>query len=261
MPIRALALLALPCLVACQGESQEVPVSAGPAVASSALPGAVAPAPAPAAPPDPAPNLPVRYLALGDSYTIGEGVPEQGRWPVQLAALLRGEGWNVEPPRIVARTGWTVRDLLDALDNARPQGPFQLVTVLIGVNDQYRGRPPEVLRAGLRELLPRALELAGGHAPRVVVVTIPDWGVTRFARGQDRAAVAASIDAFNAVVREEAAQAGLTVVDVTALSRQAGSDAAYLVEDGLHPSAKAYGEWARAILPAARAAVQAAPGR
>lgn len=192
-----------------------------------------------------------RYLALGDSYTIGEGVAESGRWPVQLAAALRARGVRIEDPAIIARTGWITDELDAAITAAAPTGTFDLVTLLIGVNDQYRGRTAEQYREPFRKLLGRAIGFAGGVASHVVVVSIPDWGVTRFAEGRDRAAIAKAIDEFNAVNREETRKAGARYVDVTPASREAGQQADFLVADGLHPSAAAYSRWTELIVPAA----------
>lgn len=192
-----------------------------------------------------------RYLALGDSYTIGEGVAESGRWPVQLVEALRARGVRILDPVIIARTGWTTDELDGAITAAAPTGPFDLVTLLIGVNDQYRGRTAQDYRAPFRKLLDRAIGLAGGVASHVVVVSIPDWGVTRFAEGRDRAAIARAIDEFNAVNREETRKAGARYVDVTPASREAGQQQGFLVADGLHPSAAAYATWTKLIAPAA----------
>lgn len=194
----------------------------------------------------------MRFLALGDSYTIGEGVAEEERWPVRLAALLREEGVSVADPEIIATTGWTTDELSDGIDRANPQGPYALVTLLIGVNNQYRGRGVEEYREQFRELLGRAVGFAGGEAGRVVVVSIPDWGTTPFAAGRDRAQIAAEIDRFNAVNRAEAEQGGARWVDVTAHSRSSSADVA---GDGLHPGPASYDAWARVALPAARAAL------
>ena len=193
----------------------------------------------------------MRFLALGDSYTIGEGVAEAERWPVRLAALLRERGIPVGDPEIIARTGWTTDELSAAIDDADPQGPYALVSLLIGVNNQYRGRDAEEYRAELAGLVRRAVGFAGGDASRVLVLSIPDWGVTPFAAGRDRARIAAEIDAYNAIAREEAARAGARSVDVTAQTRASGADPASLVGDGLHPSGLSYAEWARLALPAA----------
>lgn len=199
------------------------------------------------------------YLALGDSYTIGEGVEPAGRWPVRLAAKLRERGRRVAEPEIVARTGWTTDELSAAID-ARTLAPrWDLVTLLIGVNNQYRGRPLEEYRGQFRELLARAVRFAGGEPGHVLVVSIPDWGVTRFAAGRDRAAIAREIDAFNDVARAEARGHGVRWADVTALSRRHGDDPAFLAEDGLHPSAAAYAEWAAAADSALAGAAPARP--
>lgn len=194
---------------------------------------------------EPAQGGSLRYLALGDSYTIGEGVSLSERWPVQLAALLRRQGIAVREPEIIARTGWTVAELSAGMDAAAPRGPFDLVTLLIGVNDQYRGADPEAYRPAFARILARATALAGGDARRVVVLSIPDWGVTPFARqsGRDPARIAAEIDRFNAVNRQEAEKAGVRFVDITPLSRRAGEEPGFLAPDGLHYSGAMHGEW------------------
>jgi lysophospholipase L1-like esterase len=192
-----------------------------------------------------------RYLALGDSYTIGESVAAEERFPHQLAREL-----GIGTPQIIAKTGWTTDELNEAIDAANPQGPFDLVTLLIGVNNQYRGRDAEQYRGEFAALLRRAIGFAGGDAKKVVVVSIPDWGVTPFAEGRDRAKIAAEIDRYNAVNREEAQRAGARYVDITPVSR--GEDPALVAGDHLHPSAAQYREWTRLILPEARAIWSAA---
>lgn len=187
-----------------------------------------------------------RYLALGDSYTIGESVAPAERFPHQLAREL-----GITEPQIIAKTGWTTDELNAAIDAAEPRGPFELVTLLIGVNNQYRNRDVEQYRTEFAALLRRAVGFAGGDPRRVIVVSIPDWGVTPFAEGRDRAAIAAAIDAYNAVNREETARAGSRYVDITATSRR--PDASLVAADGLHPSGAQYAEWTRMILPEARA--------
>jgi lysophospholipase L1-like esterase len=198
-----------------------------------------------------------RFLALGDSYTIGESVGADERWPERLAALLRERGVHVGTPQIVARTGWTTDELSGGIDAADPRGPYALVTLLIGVNNQYRGRGVDEYREQFRVLLHRAIGFAGGDARRVVVVSIPDWGVTPFAEGRDRARIGREIDAFNAVNRDEATRAGAGYVDVTPESRRDATDPSYVAADGLHPSGKMYAEWARLALPAALQALGA----
>jgi lysophospholipase L1-like esterase len=202
-----------------------------------------------------------RYLALGDSYTIGESVAEAERWPVRLAALLRERGIAVGAPEIVATTGWTVRELGHGIDQAAPRGPYDLVTLLIGVNDQYRRGDPDTYRADFAAMLRRAIGFAGGRAGRVVVLSIPDWGVTPFAArsGRDRETIGAEIDRFNQINREETAKAGARYVDVTPESRHAAADPALTAPDGLHPSGVMYEAWARLAVAAAQAALRA-PG-
>jgi lysophospholipase L1-like esterase len=186
------------------------------------------------------------YLALGDSYTIGEGVAAKDRWPVQLARML-----GIAEPTIIAKTGWTTDELAAAIPEQ--PGTFSLVSLLIGVNNQYRGRDLEEYRTQFVSLLGRAVGFAGGDAKHVVVLSIPDWGVTPFAKDRDRTKVAAEIDRFNAVNREETERAGARWVDVTAISRRDPQD---VVADGLHPSPRAYAAWAHAALPQAEAALK-----
>lgn len=197
----------------------------------------------------------IRFLALGDSYTIGEGVEAGERWPAQLAALLRARGIAMAEPEIVARTGWTTDELDAAIDVAAPRGPYGLVTLLIGVNNQYRGGAESIYRTQFTALLRRAIGFAGGDASRVVVLSIPDWSVTPFAEGRDRSHIASEIDVFNAAAHEITVGRGARWVDVTPASRRAGSDTAMLVADGLHPSGRQYARWAELALPAAVAAL------
>ncbi len=191
----------------------------------------------------------MRFLALGDSYTIGESVSESERWPVQLAALLRAQGFDIEDPLIIARTGWTTDELSAGIDAANLQGPYDLVSLLIGVNNQYRGRDQAEYREQFVALLQRAIAFAGEEPSRVVVLSIPDWGVTPFAAGRNSTIIAAEIDAFNAVNKEEAERAGAYYVDVTPTSRLAEGNPALVANDGLHPSGQMYAEWAKLALP------------
>ncbi len=197
----------------------------------------------------------LRYLALGDSYTIGEGVDPAGRWPVQLAAGLRDAGIAIADPRIIATTGWTTGELAAAMDAAEPLGGWDFVSLLIGVNNQYRGCPLDEYEIAFAHLLERAVALAGGRAQRVLVLSIPDWGATPFgaASGRGLQRIGDEIDAYNAAAEATCASHGVAWVDVTAISRRHAGDAAMLVDDGLHPSAAMYAEWTAAALPAARA--------
>jgi len=195
----------------------------------------------------------IRLLALGDSYTIGEAVTPSERWPVRLAARFRERGIEVDEPVLVARTGWTTDELDAAIDVAGVNGSFDLVTLLIGVNNQYRGRALEEYGVQFRRLLDRAIGFARSRASRVIVVSIPDWGVTPFAQesGRDRDRIGVEISEFNTVAQAEAARAGANFVDITPESRRAATDRTLIAGDGLHPSGAMYEEWADMIFPVA----------
>lgn len=186
------------------------------------------------------------FLALGDSYTIGEAVDPADRWTSHLVRRLRAEGIALRDPVIVAKTGWTTDELDAAIDAAGLEGPFDLVSLLIGVNNQYRGRPVEEYHDQFAALLDRAAAFAGGNPRRVVVLSIPDWGVTPFAakEGRDPIVVAREIDAFNAVSFRIATERRARYVDVTHVSRRAAHEPGLLASDGLHPSGRMYDEWA-----------------
>lgn len=197
----------------------------------------------------------VRYLALGDSYTIGEKVPEKGRWPNQLAKLLEGEGTKIDVT-ILARTGWTVDELWQGIQDNPPEAPYDLVTLLIGVNDQYRGYPLDGYREDFRFMLGKAIEYAGGDPKKVVVLSIPDWGFTPFAAVRDTEPISQQIDEFNAVNLEETRSAGAYYMDVTIISRMGMDDFDLIAGDRLHPSAKMYTMWAEKVLPVVREILQ-----
>jgi lysophospholipase L1-like esterase len=190
----------------------------------------------------------IRYLALGDSYTIGESVAEGERWSTQLARMLEEEGIQVELT-IIARTGWTTDELWQGMQASRIGPPYDLVSLLIGVNNQYRGYDIHEYREQFVFLLSKAMEYAGGDPTHVIVLSIPDWGVTPFAQDRDREQIAKEIEAFNAVNREESEKAGVHYVDITPGSRRARNDNSLIAADGLHPSGKMYSEWARLAYP------------
>lgn len=186
-------------------------------------------------------------LALGDSYTIGEGVAISERWPVQLVRTLNEQSGDWADPQIIAKTGWTTDELQTGIRAETLADSYDWVTLLIGVNNQYRGRELPEYRTQFRELLGLAITKAGGAPNRVIVVSIPDWGVTPFAveRGRDPALIAEQIDQFNAVNREETVAAGAHYIDITPLTRAvADQPETYLVADQLHPSGAMYSEWA-----------------
>ena len=189
------------------------------------------------------------YLALGDSYTIGESVSVADRWCVQLAVLLSKQKITTAAPNIIAQTGWTTAELADGIAAAKNTKQYDMVSLLIGVNNQYRGQSTERYRTEFRELLRTAIAYAKGRPDRVFVLSTPDWGVTPFAAGRNVAKIGGEIDAFNAVARSECERVSVVFVDITAQSRLGLGDATMIAKDGLHFSGKMYQLWADAALP------------
>lgn len=181
------------------------------------------------------------YLALGDSYTIGEMVNENESFPVQLSSMLNSDSIDIAVPLIIAKTGWTTDELLAAIKEKNVKDTFNIVTLLIGVNNQYRRRDAENYRSELKQLLDIAINYAGGKKERVFVLSIPDWGVTPFAEGKERGKIAAEIDEYNRVKKEECEKLGVKFYDITGISRTI--DPALIASDGLHPSGKMYKMW------------------
>ncbi len=198
------------------------------------------------------------FLALGDSYTIGEDVDETQRWPAQLVARLHEQSVDVGAAEIVATTGWTTDELQQAIDARDFMPPYALVSLLIGVNNQYRGRDLDNYADEFNALLEFAVRMAGGDAGKVILISIPDWGATRFAATQqvDAGRVAVEIDRFNEVARNASTACGAHWLDVTALSRDEARE--MLADDGLHPSADQYALWVNSILPVARSILNSA---
>jgi lysophospholipase L1-like esterase len=192
----------------------------------------------------------IRYLALGDSYTIGESVEVTERFPNQLADFLKAGGTQTEVT-IIAKTGWTTNELWDGIQASEINPPYDLVSLLIGVNNQYRGYDINEYREQFVFLLNKSIEYAGGNPQRVIVLSIPDWGVTPFAHGQGGERIARDIDAFNAVNRAETEKAGAQYINITPISREAAHDVTLIAGDGLHPSGKMYLEWAKLVYPVA----------
>ena len=191
----------------------------------------------------------LRYLALGDSYTIGQSVDPALRYPVQIADSLNERGYLMRAPEIIAVTGWTTADLKAGIRAANPQGPYDLVSLLIGVNNQYRGIDISIYRTEFEELIDQSIAFAGNDTSRVIVLSIPDWGVTPFAEGRDSEKIAREIDQYNAINREITLSKGIVWIDVTGVSRLAENDITLIAGDGLHPSGKMYTEWVRLALP------------
>jgi lysophospholipase L1-like esterase len=192
----------------------------------------------------PLPDQPLRCLHLGDSYTVGEGVDPQRNWPSLLRAVLEGVGCQINEARIIARTGWTTRNLLDALNSDPIDSNWDLVTLCIGVNNQYQGRPLEEFRKELGELIHLAKSLQSPRDGQLILLSIPDWSITPFAGDRDRKSIAQEIDTFNEAVREIAERENVPILNWTPLSRRYADIEDAFVEDGLHPSAKQYAGWA-----------------
>lgn len=191
----------------------------------------------------------ISYLALGDSYTIGEGVAENQRWPVLLVQKLEEANIDVEKLEIIARTGWTTGKLQEAINSKDFDESFDLVSLLIGVNNQYQGRSLEEFKKEFFELLKTATELAGGRKENVFVLSIPDYSVTPFAQGSKTKKIAEEIRAFNSAKEEIAKQYGVGFFNITPISQKAKDDPELLAPDGLHPSGKMYSQWVELILP------------
>jgi lysophospholipase L1-like esterase len=188
------------------------------------------------------------YLALGDSYTIGESVLEKDRFPVILVNELKAKGFHYVQPKIIAKTGWTTDELEAAIAKEHITKKFDLVTLLIGVNNQYRGRSVEEFRVQFINLLETALGFANNKPQNVIVVSIPDWSVSPFAKERDTAKIASEIDAFNAIKKEETLKRGVLFVDITPTSRKAKNNATYIAEDGLHFSGNMHQLWVQEII-------------
>lgn len=189
----------------------------------------------------------MKYLALGDSYTIGELVAAEDNFPNQLAGIMNKHFDDLEPPKIIATTGWTSEELYQAVETENPENDFDIATLLIGVNDQYRGLSIEQYEQYFLKLLLRAILSARGQSRRVFVLSIPDWGITPFAQkeGKDPTTITAEIDAFNKQNKLIALAYRCHYIDITDISREQGRDNSFLAEDLLHYSAKAYEEWAK----------------
>ncbi len=189
------------------------------------------------------------YLALGDSYTIGESVDKDSRWPVRLAEALRAEGVPISNPEIIAVTGWTTLDLKAALEEANPKEGYALVSLLIGVNDQYQGKDIADYPGNFRYLLDEAIRLAGGRPKRVLVLSIPDYGVTPFGRDKNPKQIAKEIAAYNTINERIADSAGVHYVDITSISKRALDEPSLTASDDLHPSGSMYELWVEEALP------------
>ena len=184
------------------------------------------------------------YLALGDSYSIGEQVPFSENLPNQTVQILRRSGLAFYAAEIIAKTGWTTDELSSAIDNTTTLENYDIVSLLIGVNNQYRGRSATEFKIEFEHLLQKAIQFSGNRPFRVIVLSIPDWGVTPFAEGRDRKQVAEEIDVYNDICKKSAAAFKANFINITTSQREDGNKTAFLAPDGLHPSGKEYNKWA-----------------
>ena len=181
------------------------------------------------------------YLALGDSYTIGESVSATQNFPYQLQDSLSKDLDKSGNYKIIAKTGWTTTNLLNAIESENPPNNYDLVTLLIGVNNQYQGKPFSLYEAEFPELLNKAIELANGNKDHVIVVSIPDYAFTPFGqKASDPQKISEEIDLYNAFAKQHAEQEGVLFQNITDITRLGLEDPALVASDGLHPSAKAY---------------------
>ena len=187
------------------------------------------------------------YLALGDSYTIGESLPLEDNFPHQTVALLRKKGISITAPEIVAKTGWTTDELMDAITKRSLKSNYDYVSLLIGVNNQYRGRDIATYQKEFEQLLLQAIQFAGGKPEHVFVLSIPDWGATPFAEGRDSEKIEREIDQFNAANLKIAQQYKVPYLEITVGTREAKQDLSLVAEDKLHPSKKEYARWAEKL--------------
>lgn len=191
----------------------------------------------------------INYLALGDSYTVGESVPEAQSYPYQLIAKMGLQHYQVNTPTIIARTGWRTDQLISEIATSGIAAKkYNFVTLLIGVNDQYQGISAENYRGQFIQALKTAISFADGNVTRVFVLSIPDYGVTPFAHGNE-ASIGPQIDQFNSINKQESFKAGVNYLDITAISRQAATDPSLIAPDGLHPSGKMYALWINLLEP------------
>jgi lysophospholipase L1-like esterase len=192
-------------------------------------------------------QITTKYLALGDSYTIGESVSGNERWPVQLAEALRKKGRSIESPRIIATTGWRTDNLKNAINIAQLKDEYGLVSLLIGVNNQYQGKPVEQFTSEFEDLLKTAIKLAGGKKENVFVVSIPDYGYTPFGKPKQEK-ISKELDEYNSISRTITEKYGVKYFYITDISRKGLEDPSLVAADGLHPSGKMYSAWVDLII-------------
>ncbi len=194
----------------------------------------------------------IQYLALGDSYTIGESVSEPERWPNQLADSLRKSEYSFSEVNIIATTGWTTAELQEGIEEASPSSDYDLVSLLIGVNNQYRGYELDIYRSEFEELLEQAIDFARGDTNKVFVVSIPNYGVTPFGQSRGEDQIRQELLLYDAIADSIASEYGIPFVNISPISEWAKDDPTLIAEDQLHPSGKMYTLWVEEMLPTVR---------
>lgn len=188
------------------------------------------------------------FLALGDSYTVGTSERPENSWPLQLVKTLAKKGILLKAPKIIAGAGWTTEKLISEVQSSNLNTEYDLVSLLIGVNNQYRGLDINLFRKHFLSLLEKSISLAGNDTSKIFVLSIPDWGVMPFAALRDKEKITQEIEKYNAIIKEEVAKRNVLYIDITKLSRQAIVDKTLIASDGLHPSKKMYKTWVKKIL-------------
>ena len=189
------------------------------------------------------------YLALGDSYTVGESISKKHTWPKQLVDSLKKRNIFLSEPRIIAKTGWTTDELKKAINDSSLDYPYDWVSLLIGVNNQYRGRDLDEFKLQFESLLLEAIAFSGNRKERVFVISIPDWGSMPFAKDRDPNKIAIEIDNFNQIIYEVCAFENIKFIDITPITRNSYSNPNWIAKDSLHPSKEQYSKWVEKIIP------------
>ena len=189
------------------------------------------------------------YLALGDSYTIGEAVSNNDSWPMQLVKALEEENILIDKPKVIAKTGWTTGDLKKGIDEAVLNYPYDWISILIGVNNQSQGKNIEVFKADLEQLISQSILFVGNKKNRLFVISIPDWGKMPFAKIQEREKIATEIDNYNQIIYEVCSRKEVGFIDITQISRTLDSNPHFIGSDSLHPSKSQYAKWVEEIIP------------
>jgi|AntRauTorckE6833_2_1112554.scaffolds.fasta_scaffold27725_2 lysophospholipase L1-like esterase len=191
----------------------------------------------------------IRYLALGDSYTIGTGIEEEINYPNQLSDSLSAKGFGFDTTQIIAVNGWTTTDLKEGIEAASPDSAFDMVSLLIGVNNQYQGLELDLYRTEFRELLEQAIAFAGSDTSAVWILSIPNYGITPFAESRNLIIIGQEIEVYNSIAKEIASEYDIPFIDITPISELAADENSLLASDELHPSAMMYAMWVEVMMP------------